>query len=873
MEDFMHLLNCRRISRLLAVLFCFWLLLPFAQLPGKVFAQTTDSQLKVEIGASNSYAILENSQIRVEYRAFTADSAQFAIKRFIVKSAGNQDQVGDGTYNFLDADSGRGALASASIVYDGTDRKTLRFTWKNKTDAKKKITYDVSIYPNGRFLKIDYTNIQYGISLIDLGKPGGTSAGTHLAYGGDKWGRDYITHSNANYMGSYYNRYPADGVNDPTDGGALNYHNHFIVGVYNAASGVGFGRVMPVAHTTILKLLLEPNARRGFELFPHPFYQTHTPFTGYLYAVTAGATEILSAGKSLADANYNVDPPPPTTYKLTASVTGGNGTISPTSGTYDADTTVSLTAQPNSGYQVLRWTGTNNDSSTSNTNAVTMNSDKSVTVEFEQIPPIQYTLKVNIQGNGSVSINPQKSSYDSGDKVTLTATPGTNWQFDSWSGDLWSASIDGGTVVVTMDNNRTITALFTEKAPNSALYGEDFQSYSAGGNPSGWVDTGADNSLSQNDNLFKVYDQSGNKVFGTISTLANIHSHLVTTSIGTVNWYQYSGRMMITNAAGGVGVTFFNQYPYQDAYYRLRRYADGSFQISPHGTTVAGTTDTGVIPVANAWYNFKIEVEDTGTMTKILAKVWQNGKAEPASWQVNAYDNSATRLKAGTIGLWSYTTGSKYWDDLEVIDLGSPDVPSDPVELFASSFNGESIGANPKNWSVGGEDANDRVDIVDSQGLSLEGDRAVAIKRVDGTVQMYTAFPNGPFTMPVSIEFMIRRGEANKNVLIQLYGLSGGQWKPYVAIMQSTQGRIQNDAGAGFKNLGSLTYSANRTYQYRIDLNPGSKTYDLFIDGVLVGDDVPTMSTQPNVFAMQFVACSNGANVYIDNFKLFDVSK
>jgi hypothetical protein len=869
----MHLFNHRRILHL-AVFFCFWLLLPFAQLPGELFAQTTDPQLKVEIGADNSYAILENSQIRVEYRAFTAGFQQFAIKKFIVKSAGNQDQVGDGANFYLDTDSGRGALESASIVYDGTDRKTLRFTWKNKTNATRKLTYDVSIYPNGRFLKMDYTNIQYGLSFVDLGRPGGTAAGTHLAYGGDKWGRDYITHQDPNFKGSYYNRYPADGVNDPTDGGALNYHNHFIFGVYDATSGAGFARVLPVAHTAILKLLLEPKARRGLEIYPHPFYQAHTPFTGYLYAVTGGAAEILAAGKSLADANY-VEPPPPTTYKLTASVTGGNGTISPTSGTYNAGTTVPLTAEPTSGYQVLSWTGTNNDSSTSNTNAVTMNSDKNVTVEFEQIPPDQYTLVVNVQGSGSVSVNPQKASYASGDKVTLTATPGTNWQFDSWSGDLAGASIDGNKVDLTMDGNRTITAVFTEKAANIVLYGEDFQGYSAGANPSGWVDTGANNSLSENDSLFKVFDQSGNRVFGTTSTLANIHSHLRTPSIGTVNWYQYSGRMRITNAAGGIGVTFFSQYPDQDAYYRLRRYADGtgSFHLNNHGTTVAGTTDTAVVPVANAWYNFKIQVQDTGTRTEILAKVWQNGKAEPAGWQINAYDDSATRLQGGTIGLWSFGTGSKHWDDLQVTDLNNPEDPPDPVELFASNFNGETIGANPGGWTVSGEDANDRVDIVDSAGLSLEGDRAVAIKRVDGSVQMLAKFPNGPFTMPVSMEFMVRRSEANKNVLMQIYGLNGGQWKPYVAILQNAQGRIQNNAGAGMKNLGSLTYSANRTYQYRIDLNPGSNTYDLFIDGVLVGDDVPTMSTQPNVFAMQFVASSNGANVYIDNFKLFDVSK
>jgi hypothetical protein len=33
---------------------------------------------------------------------------------------------------------------------------------------------------------------------------------------------------------------------------------------------------------------------------------------------------------------------------------------------------------------------------------------------------------------------------------------------------------------------------------------------------------------------------------------------------------------------------------------------------------------------------------------------------------VEAYDDTVTRLSAGTIGLWSYHKGSKYWDDLLV---------------------------------------------------------------------------------------------------------------------------------------------------------------------------------------------------------------
>ena len=127
--------------------------------------------------------------------------------------------------------------------------------------------------------------------------------------------------------------------------------------------------------------------------------------------------------------------------------------------------------------------------------------------------------------------------------------------------------------------------------------------------------------------------------------------------------------MKITNSRGGIGVTFFSQYPNKDAYYRLRRYNRNAFHISPHGTKVTGDSDTGVVPLPNVWYRFKILVEDTGTRTEIRAKVWPENSAEPAAWQVECYDKSASRLTAGTIGVWSMGSGKKYWDDTTIVSL------------------------------------------------------------------------------------------------------------------------------------------------------------------------------------------------------------
>ncbi len=74
-----------------------------------------------------------------------------------------------------------------------------------------------------------------------------------------------------------------------------------------------------------------------------------------------------------------------TKYTLTASVTGGNGSVSPASGTYDEGTVVTLNASPADGYQVKAWSGTDDDTSKNNTNTITMSANHTVTVEFQSV--------------------------------------------------------------------------------------------------------------------------------------------------------------------------------------------------------------------------------------------------------------------------------------------------------------------------------------------------------------------------------------------------------------------------------------------------------------------------------------------------------
>jgi regulation of enolase protein 1 (concanavalin A-like superfamily) len=232
---------------------------------------------------------------------------------------------------------------------------------------------------------------------------------------------------------------------------------------------------------------------------------------------------------------------------------------------------------------------------------------------------------------------------------------------------------------------------FSHAAP--AGIAEDFEGVAVGSDPVGWLDTGAGNGLVEDDSLFSVMSVGGSQVLGTDSTAANIHSHLVSVPLSAAGGFTLSGRMMMTSSKSGVGVTVLSDYPSSDSYYRLRRYsgAGGSFRLSAHGTSLSGSLDTGVVPVAGEWYEFAIEVDDTGSATEVRAKVWAEGSAEPSGWQASGSDGSGSRLTSGSVGVWAYSSGSKYWDDFVVGDVPVPG----PWDVVVSSSGSGVVSVSP----------------------------------------------------------------------------------------------------------------------------------------------------------------------------------
>ncbi|MEM7261231.1 MAG: hypothetical protein AAF488_04515 [Planctomycetota bacterium] len=871
-----------------------------------------DPELAIEIGPNNSFVRLENQELKIIFEPLVGFRTEFPIRHAIIKSVG-QDQLFDVPTDYFGAGAGIGNISSATLVYDGDDKKTIRLEW-NQWDVlnqvekpQNKIIRDYTIYPFSRHVKVDFVDIEYAVNITDLGRPGGTFGGDHVVHGADVWIRGLTTHDES--PGLYYSRYAPDGVNDPADGGSLSYNGNFIMGVYSPTNGRGFARVMPVADTHIVKLLLSQNTRRGVEYQNYPFLNPHDPFTGYLYVVTGGEDEMLATGRALvdqtdvacgdvtdvsahpysgwvfshwsgdlnsitnpefialegdqsvtghfsmapADLSENFDTyaadenplgwedtaagnsltiedslftvaddgvntylqttdegtnihshvvgvdlgvegyettgkfritdpeggigvtvlsqypssheyyrlrrfysngfhltangtsftsgttetgvvpnvntwyrfrvrvevtetettvramvwldgdleplawqaeavdasanrlvggtvgvwsfhdgakqwddlaartyaPPRTDISLTTSVIGnGSVSTSPDQPLYSFGTGVELTATADAGWLFDRWSG--DIHSTLNPITINMLDDRSVTAEF--VPITQHTLTLTSDGNGLIQPSPQQATYDLGSDVTLFAIPDENHVFAGWGGD---ASGAGNPTIITIGGDSTVTATFV---PSEVAYAEDFNTLANGADPLGWVDTGANNSLAPVDH-FDVQNEAGNGIFQTTSNATNIHTHLTGVEL-PVGGYRFSGRLRLEQAGGGVGITVFSQYPGASDYYRLRRYDDNSFHLSPVGASLAGDTETGFVPTAGEWTRFIVEVVDEGTATRVRAKVWTDGESEPGNWQADAIDSNPTRLTEGTVGLWTFRSGQKAFDDLEVAPIG-----------------------------------------------------------------------------------------------------------------------------------------------------------------------------------------------------------
>ena len=162
-------------------------------------------------------------------------------------------------------------------------------------------------------------------------------------------------------------------------------------------------------------------------------------------------------------------------YTLTTSVSG-SGTITGTGGVncsdvcnylFAANTPVTLAANPATGWTFAGWSGACTGTGPCN---ITMSQNQAVTATFTQQT---HQLTVVTSGSGTVTSTDHSincpgtcaNTYPANTQVTLNATPATGWSFTGWSG----ACSGTGSCTVTMSQNQSVTATFTQLPNNFSL--------------------------------------------------------------------------------------------------------------------------------------------------------------------------------------------------------------------------------------------------------------------------------------------------------------------------------------------------------------------------------------------------------------------
>ena len=189
---------------------------------------------------------------------------------------------------------------------------------------------------------------------------------------------------------------------------------------------------------------------------------------GFFFALVLIATLFgCSSGTADTDPHEPLENPEPMGYTLTTiSSTAGGSIIIPGEGdfTYDVVMVVDLVAEVEPGYRFVNWAGdvdTIVDPDFAST-TITMNDDYSITVNFEPLPSVEYSLTMNSTEGGEVTI-PGEGSFtcDAGKVVNLLAVADEHYQFVEWTGDVDHVDdIYAAETTITVWDDYSITANF-----------------------------------------------------------------------------------------------------------------------------------------------------------------------------------------------------------------------------------------------------------------------------------------------------------------------------------------------------------------------------------------------------------------------------
>jgi len=180
------------------------------------------------------------------------------------------------------------------------------------------------------------------------------------------------------------------------------------------------------------------------------------PNTTYTATITTGAKDLT--GNALASNHvWSFTTATVTTYAVTLSSNPLAGGTTTGSGTYNAGSSVTITATPNSGYIFTNWTESGVIRSTNTNYQFAIIGNRVLVANFVSALLYTVTLSSNPLAGGTTIGG---GTYNLGSSVTVTATPNTGYTFTNWTenGNVVSTATN---YQFTLSGNRTLAANFT----------------------------------------------------------------------------------------------------------------------------------------------------------------------------------------------------------------------------------------------------------------------------------------------------------------------------------------------------------------------------------------------------------------------------
>jgi hypothetical protein len=204
------------------------------------------------------------------------------------------------------------------------------------------------------------------------------------------------------------------------------------------------------------------------------------------------------------------------------------------------------------------------------------------------------------------------------------------------------------------------------------IWSSDFNVYAPGVHVPDFVDSSGDTVTATGTDLFFVaYLSDGSRAFGTAADPGAVATRWVGPASDGRGSYEISGRVRSggLNTQAGIAARVTGN---GTRYFALAQSAGGAWVVSGSdepALTCASGPAMGVTQSLARWYSFKFRVTRSLGLTRLRAKVWLGGTAEPATWQADCWTTLRSTADSGSFALLRGDIGTAYFDDVAVLPV------------------------------------------------------------------------------------------------------------------------------------------------------------------------------------------------------------